>query len=363
MGYDIFVSYATQDKLFVDAMIHRLEEESYRCWYAPRDITAGVTWPAAISRAIREVPVMLLVFSASSNSSEEISRELSLASANKCLVIPVRIENITPSVELEYHLSNRHWLDVHGLAAEIAIGRVLEGLKRYSSLFPGRAGADAETSTVENIATDALGKNTGWPSGNATGNAPVDTTSEAMGGARNASTNSPAASSKSSFPLMGAAIVLLALLLGGGGLYWYTDRPVRDAADLLVEPAPQAGIYTYTSQVGHVKAFCLRLTPPTEPNTPEEYLVAMTGIGGPFEGKIVRCQVQFTNQDMRFYTLINGQKFIPLVVTPSGGATIYVPETAHEFASVSGLLYREPALVQAFLTAFKKDTRWTGIPN
>lgn len=135
MAYHVFVSYSTQDKLFVDALVNRLESAAIRCWYAPRDIPPGTTWPAAIAQAIKDVPLMLLVFSGHANASQEVSRELTLASSHKCLVIPVRIENVFPSVEMEYHLSNRHWLDVYGLEVEAAINSVLETLQRHNELF------------------------------------------------------------------------------------------------------------------------------------------------------------------------------------------------------------------------------------
>ena len=135
MGHDIFVSYSTKDKLFVDALVNKLEYNKLRCWYAPRDIPAGVTWPSAITHAIKNTPVMLLVFSGAANESQEVSRELTMASNYKSLVIPVRIENISPGIEFEYHLTNRHWLDVYDLELDAAISRVVEGLQRYSPLF------------------------------------------------------------------------------------------------------------------------------------------------------------------------------------------------------------------------------------
>lgn len=135
MNYDVFVSYSTQDKLFVDALVNRLESQGIRCWYAPRDIPAGMTWPAAITAAIKTSGLMLLVFSEAANASQEVSKELTLASSHKCLVVPVRIENVSPSPEMEYHLTNRHWLDVHGLEVEAAIASILETLRRYENLF------------------------------------------------------------------------------------------------------------------------------------------------------------------------------------------------------------------------------------
>lgn len=135
MNYDVFVSYSTQDKLFVDALVNRLECHGIRCWYAPRDIPAGMTWPAAITTAIKTSSLMLLVFSEAANASQEVAKELTLASSHKCLVVPVRIENVSPSPEMEFHLTNKHWLDVHGLEVEAAIVSILETLRRYENIF------------------------------------------------------------------------------------------------------------------------------------------------------------------------------------------------------------------------------------
>ena len=154
MGHDIFVSYSTTDKLFVDALVNRLENDKLRCWYSPRDIPAGVTRPSAISQAIKQTPVMLLVFSESANASQEVLRELALASNHKSLVIPVRIENVLPGAELEYHLTNRHWLDVCDMELEAALARVAEGVQKYSALFQKKpASSEGSQADVPPVAT------------------------------------------------------------------------------------------------------------------------------------------------------------------------------------------------------------------
>ncbi len=360
MGYDIFVSYSTQDKLFVDALVHRLEERHYRCWYAPRDISAGMTWPAAISRAIKEIPLMLLVFSASSNKSEEISRELTLASANKCIVIPVRIENVLPSEELEYHLSNRHWLDVYGLEVENAITQIMDGLRRYADVFANResAGSEASAFALHDTPEEAARAGAEELKGSAAA-ASGDYAAKAPG--QNA--GAPLSTKRKSVRAWAGAGVFLVALLLGGALYWHSTHPAKNSSEVLVEAAPSAGIYRYTSQVEHVSAFCLRLTPPTEPNVPEEYLVALTGIGGPFEGKIFRCKVQFTNSDMRLYTDIHGQKFVLFIATPANRATLYVPDSTREYSAAPQVQIKDPATVQAFISAFQNEDAWNGVPE
>ena len=138
MSYDIFVSYASADKSFVDALVHSLEATGIRCWYAPRDIPTGMEWPAAITGAIKESSLMLLVFSKNSNMSQEVAKELAVASNNSRLVVPVNLDRTIPSAQMEYHLTNRHWLDVYNLAIEAAIKKVHACLVEYEHLFtPG----------------------------------------------------------------------------------------------------------------------------------------------------------------------------------------------------------------------------------
>lgn len=135
MRYSAFVSYSNKDKLFVDALVHRLEIEQVPCWYAPRDIPPGMAWPAAIAQAMANVSIMILVLSEASNYSQEVSKELTLASNSGRMVIPVRIADVQPNDEFKYHLSNRHWLDVYDLEMEAAISKVLDTLLQHRDFY------------------------------------------------------------------------------------------------------------------------------------------------------------------------------------------------------------------------------------
>ena len=92
MAHDLFISYSTQDKLTADAACATLEAAGVRCWIAPRDITPGIEWGAAIVAAISHCRAMLLIFSASANDSPQIRREVERAVSKGIPVIPLRIE-------------------------------------------------------------------------------------------------------------------------------------------------------------------------------------------------------------------------------------------------------------------------------
>jgi hypothetical protein len=78
---------------------------------APRDIRPGSSWGASIVQAIRQAPVMVLVFSSHANASPQIKREVERAVHFNNTIIPMRIENIMPDEDLEYFLGMPHWLD------------------------------------------------------------------------------------------------------------------------------------------------------------------------------------------------------------------------------------------------------------
>ena len=62
-------------------------------------------------RALRASRAMVLVFSDAANNSDEIKKELSLASRYHIPVMALRIEDVEPSDAFAYELSTRQWID------------------------------------------------------------------------------------------------------------------------------------------------------------------------------------------------------------------------------------------------------------
>lgn len=111
MAYDVFLSHSAKDKSIVDAVCAALEAEGIRCWVAPRDILPGMSFGRSIIEAIGACRLMVLVFSANSNASQHVMRELERAVHRGIPIVPFRIEDTKPSSDLEYFLSATHWLD------------------------------------------------------------------------------------------------------------------------------------------------------------------------------------------------------------------------------------------------------------
>jgi len=111
MRHDVFLSHSHVDKIFADAICHKLEASGIRCWVAPRDIRPSEDWAEAIINAMDNCRILLLIFSSHSNNSPQVRREVERAVNKGLSVLPFRIENVPLSKSLEYFISTQHWLD------------------------------------------------------------------------------------------------------------------------------------------------------------------------------------------------------------------------------------------------------------
>ena len=129
MGHDVFISYASRDKPTADAACAFLEARGIRCWMAPRDILSGMDWSESIIDAIESCYVFLLVFSSGANESPQIKREVERAVNKSRLIVPFRIENVTPTKSLEYFISTPHWLDAMSPPVESHLGQLADTIR------------------------------------------------------------------------------------------------------------------------------------------------------------------------------------------------------------------------------------------
>ncbi len=111
VGHDVFISHSTRDKLVADAVCGALETAQHACWIAPRDVLPGIRWSKAIMDAIDGARVMVLVYSRSSNDSEDVERELHAAARKGVAILPFRIEDVQASGTIEYFIGPEQWLD------------------------------------------------------------------------------------------------------------------------------------------------------------------------------------------------------------------------------------------------------------
>lgn len=135
-GQPVFVSYATADRKEALAVCKAIESRGTKCWISCRDVKPGENYQEAIVRAIRSARTMVLVFSDAANNSDEIKKELSLASKNHVPVMALRIEDVEPSDAFAYELSTRQWLDAFE-GWDQSIDTLVETVHHLSPSEPG----------------------------------------------------------------------------------------------------------------------------------------------------------------------------------------------------------------------------------
>ncbi len=111
MKYDVFISYSSNDQKVVEALSHYLEENKIRCFVTYRDIPKGKVWAAAITEAIEDCQMMVVVFSENFNSSDQVDREIEMCSEEKKPILTYRITDTNFKGAKKYYLKNLNWID------------------------------------------------------------------------------------------------------------------------------------------------------------------------------------------------------------------------------------------------------------
>ncbi len=109
--HDVFVSYSQSDRQCAFDIVAWLEARGISVWIAPRDVSPSADWAEDVIDAISSSRIMVLVFSASTNESVQVRREVERAVHKGLVVLPFRVEDVLPIKSLEYFLSSQHWLD------------------------------------------------------------------------------------------------------------------------------------------------------------------------------------------------------------------------------------------------------------
>jgi len=266
MSASIFISFASQDLKVANTLCKALESRGFKCWIASRDIAPGENFQIAIVRAIRNAKIMLLVFTGNSNNSDEMAKELALASQSKLIVVPLRIDDVRPNEAFSYEFATRQWIDFFAdweTAIEQLAQRIGMALGDGASAPPPEPDAvpPAMPAPTPEVIAEALAaqpaeaaKPPGPPGGDAAGKTARLSTAEAAAFAP-ASTGAGPSSLQQAERRRGAPVmlfvalgVLVVALVGGAAVLLPSflankptptaTAPTNAAASLALTPAP-----------------------------------------------------------------------------------------------------------------------------
>ena len=133
MKYDVFISYSSKDQKVVEGLCAYLEQYKIRCFVAYRDIPRGVVWAKAIVEALDESRMMVVVFSNHFNDSDQVDREIELASEDKKPILTFRVTKDAFKGAKKYYLKNINWIDAFPNPSEV-FGCVVENVAKLLGL-------------------------------------------------------------------------------------------------------------------------------------------------------------------------------------------------------------------------------------
>lgn len=96
-----FMSYATEDRVFVQGLATRVREFGHFVWVDYKDIPGGTDWETEIQKGIRESHYLLVVITPHSIDSEWVKREIHLAKEQGKEIIPLLVYKVAMPESLE----------------------------------------------------------------------------------------------------------------------------------------------------------------------------------------------------------------------------------------------------------------------
>ena len=124
----IFISYSRRDSEFVDRLITALAQYGFPSWEDVKAIAGGEVWKAAISKAVRECDAFLIVLSPQSASSENVAKELAVATKHARRILPVIYQACQIPDKMEYDLAELQWANFDNQPFEEALEKLVRSL-------------------------------------------------------------------------------------------------------------------------------------------------------------------------------------------------------------------------------------------
>lgn len=158
MTKTVFVSYSSQDRKLVNAIVNMMKEEGISYWIAPEMIPAGSSYAREIPRAIKECEVFLLVLSRTSQKSIWVEKEIDNAISHRKTIIPFQIDDVPLNDTFRFYLNNVQMIS-YAQDGQDAIGELKEHLNQLVKLLDTSVkteeipGKEQESQNVKNQGT------------------------------------------------------------------------------------------------------------------------------------------------------------------------------------------------------------------
>ncbi|HET9137628.1 MAG TPA: TIR domain-containing protein, partial [Candidatus Kapabacteria bacterium] len=128
---DIFISYSSKDREKAEQLMELLASAGLSVWIDKQSLEISSSWSGEIVDAIEACKAFIILLSPHSAVSNNVAKEVSLASHYKKKILPLDLEPVELSRDLAYHLAGLHRAPMTNIDAIIrAIGKLgLEATK------------------------------------------------------------------------------------------------------------------------------------------------------------------------------------------------------------------------------------------
>ena len=145
MSAEVFISYAAKDRERVLGLVKQLRDAGVTVWIDQAGIDVATMWSQEIVSAIRGCKVMLLSISPHSTESENVVKELALASERKKPIIPVYLEQAEIPETMEYQLAGIQRVEYFVENEDAAFRAMIRSLaKRGVTVDAAKAGLEGD---------------------------------------------------------------------------------------------------------------------------------------------------------------------------------------------------------------------------
>ena len=145
MSAEVFISYAAKDRERVLGLVKQLRDAGVTVWIDQAGIDVATMWSQEIVSAIRSCKVMLISISPRSTESENVVKELALASERKKPIIPVYLEQAEIPETMEYQLAGIQRVEYFVENEDAAFRAMIRSLaKRGVTVDAAKAGLEGD---------------------------------------------------------------------------------------------------------------------------------------------------------------------------------------------------------------------------
>ncbi|MBC8244663.1 MAG: TIR domain-containing protein [Verrucomicrobia bacterium] len=145
MASEVFISYASQDRARILDLVERLRAAGVSVWIDQMGIEGATMWSQEIVAAIRGCKLLILAISENSAGSENVVKEVALASEGRKRILPVYLESAEIPESMAYQLAGIQRVEFFEGQEDAALQPVIRALAKLGVTVADEASAAAAT--------------------------------------------------------------------------------------------------------------------------------------------------------------------------------------------------------------------------